>query len=109
MIRVLQRRHARRSLGLSVHDEELAAALRRPFANLGLNAKIERSAGLREHLDGRRHEARAQAGERNIVKGNAWEMRSADGPDLRRSATIFGSNTTSTASVWPVEPEQTSS
>ena len=83
---MLQRRHARRGLGLPVHDEELAAALRRPIANLGLNAKIERAASLRERLDGVRHEARAEAGERDIVKGDAREMRSADVFDLRPEA-----------------------
>ena len=74
MIGVLQRRHARRSLGLPVHDEELPGALRRPFAHLGLNAEIERAASLRERLDGVRHEALAKARERDVVKGHAWEM-----------------------------------
>ena len=83
---MLQRRHARRGLGLSVHDEELAAALRGPFVDLLLNAEIERAASLREHLDRIWRKPRPQARQRGIVKGNAGEMRSAGVSDLRPEA-----------------------
>jgi hypothetical protein len=86
VVGVLQRRHARRGLGLPIHDEELAAPLSRPIPNLGLNAKIKRAARLRERLDGIWHESCAEAGERDIVKRDAREVRSADACDLRPEA-----------------------
>src|SRR3984885_16109188 len=86
MIGVLQRRHARRGLGLPIHNEELPASLRRPIPNLGLNAKIKRAARLRERLDGIWHESRAEAGERDIMKRDAREVRSADACNLRPEA-----------------------
>ena len=49
-VRMLQSRHARRRLCLSVHDEKLAAALGRQVMHLRLNAKIKGAAGLGEHL-----------------------------------------------------------
>ena len=82
-IRMLQGRHARRRLGLSVHDEKLAAALGRQVMHLRLNAKIEGAAGLGEHLYGLRRHLQAQARERGVVKRDAGEMRSADIANLR--------------------------
>ena len=58
-IGVLQGRHARRGLGLPVHHEKTAAPLRRPVVNLCLNARVERSARLSEHLDRIRDDANA--------------------------------------------------
>ena len=106
-IAMLQGCHARRRLRLSVHDEELAIALGRPVVDLHLDAGIEGPAGLGEHLDQIREEARAQARERGIVKWDAREMRSAYAADFRPEARR-GDRNRSRGKVGPQPPDGTS-